>query len=79
MNPARPTVTHVAVREGKIIATGTKDDIKGWGDYTLDESFSDKVIMPGLVEGHCHLMAGRLNQRSVRMSRSLPGALIRSF
>ncbi len=58
MNPARPTVTHVAVRDGKIIATGTIDDIQGWGDYTLDESFKDKVIMPGLVEGHCHLMAG---------------------
>ena len=58
MNPARPTVTHVAVCEGKIIATGTIDEIKGWGDYTLDDSFSTKVIMPGLVEGHCHLMAG---------------------
>ncbi|MEX1034702.1 MAG: amidohydrolase [Sneathiella sp.] len=58
MNPARPHATHVAVREGKVIATGTIEEIKGWGDFTLDGSFADKVIMPGFIEGHSHLMAG---------------------
>ena len=58
MNPARPHVTHVAVRNGKVFATGTLEEIAGWGNYTLDETFADKIIMPGLIEGHCHLMAG---------------------
>jgi predicted amidohydrolase YtcJ len=58
MNPARPNATHVAVRDGRVLATGTIDEIAGWGDYTLDDSFANKVIMPGFVEGHCHLMAG---------------------
>jgi hypothetical protein len=58
MNPARPHATHVAVQDGRVLATGTIEEIAGWGDYTLDESFAEKVIMPGFVEGHCHLMAG---------------------
>ncbi|TNE41158.1 MAG: amidohydrolase [Alphaproteobacteria bacterium] len=58
MNPARPHATHIAVKDGKVLATGSLEEIKGWGDYTLDETFADKVIMPGLIEGHCHLMAG---------------------
>lgn len=62
MNPANPTVTHIAVQDGKILAAGSEAEIAGWGDYTLDETFADKVIMPGLVEGHCHLMAGGIWQ-----------------
>ncbi len=60
MNPARPTVSHVAVREGRIIGAGSLDELSGWGEYTLDERFIDKVLMPGLVEGHSHTMEGML-------------------
>jgi len=58
MNPARPEATHVAVREGRILGAGTFDELAGWGRHTLDERFADKVLMPGLVEGHSHLMEG---------------------
>jgi predicted amidohydrolase YtcJ len=60
MNPARPTATHVAVRDGKIVGAGSLEELAGWGDCTLDEQFSDKVLMPGLVEGHSHTMEGML-------------------
>jgi predicted amidohydrolase YtcJ len=30
----------------------------GWGAHRLDERFADMVLMPGLVEGHSHLMEG---------------------
>ncbi|MES2533200.1 MAG: amidohydrolase [Pseudomonadota bacterium] len=60
MNPMQPEATHVAVREGKVLAVGDLNRMGAWGDYTLDTRFSDKVLMPGLVEGHSHLMAGGL-------------------
>ncbi len=60
MNPARPHATHVAVREGRILGAGTLEELAGWGDYRLDERFVDKVLMPGLVEGHSHVMEGSL-------------------
>lgn len=60
MNPARPTATHVAVRDGKIVGAGSLEELAGWGEYTLDERFSEKILMPGLVEGHSHTMEGML-------------------
>ena len=60
MNPSNPRATHVAVREGRILGAGALSDLEGWGDYTLDEQFADKVLMPGFVEGHAHAMEGSL-------------------
>lgn len=60
MNPARPRATHVAVREGRILGVGTLAELAAWGPHALDERFADQVLMPGLVEGHSHLMAGTL-------------------
>jgi predicted amidohydrolase YtcJ len=60
MNPNRPVVSHVAVKDGRILGAGTLEELAKWGAYTLDERFSDKVIMPGLIEGHAHSMEGAL-------------------
>ena len=58
MNPSKPTATHVAVSEDKIIAVGSLEDVAAWGPYKLNETFLDKVFMPGFVEGHSHSMEG---------------------
>ncbi|MCG6953323.1 MAG: amidohydrolase [Betaproteobacteria bacterium] len=58
MNPARPEATHVAVRDGRILGAGRLDELSGWGEHRLDDRFADKVLMPGLVEGHSHLFEG---------------------
>ncbi|MBC6442148.1 MAG: amidohydrolase [Rhodobacteraceae bacterium] len=60
MNPVRPNVTHVAVRDGIILGAGSPEELAGFGDYTLDDRFDDKVLMPGFVEGHAHTMEGSL-------------------
>ncbi|MEW7009796.1 amidohydrolase [Lentilitoribacter sp. EG35] len=60
MNPQRPEATHVAVRDGRILGVGNLAEVSGWGDFKLDERFAEKVLMPGLVEAHCHLMEGTL-------------------
>ena len=60
MNPARPNTTHVAIRDGRVLGSGSLEELAGWGDYVLDETFKDKVVMPGLVEGHSHAMEGTL-------------------
>lgn len=58
MNPAQPEATHVAVRDGRILAVGDLERMRAWGEFTLDARFADKVLMPGFVEGHCHLKEG---------------------
>ncbi|MCG8690769.1 MAG: hypothetical protein MI806_06135, partial [Minwuiales bacterium] len=58
MDANQPEATHVAVRDGRILAVGSREDVSGWTDVAVDDRFADKVLMPGFVEGHCHLMAG---------------------
>ncbi len=58
MDPANPVASHVAVRDGRILGAGSRDDLTGWGDHLVDDRFADKILMPGLVEGHSHVMEG---------------------
>ena len=60
MNAARPDVTHVAVRDGRFLGAGALDELAAWGPYTLDTQFAEKILMPGLIEAHSHVMAGSL-------------------
>ena len=60
MNPMQPDATHVAVRDGRVLSVGDLDRMKAWGEFELDTRFADKVLMPGLVEGHCHLKEGSM-------------------
>lgn len=58
MNPSNPDATHVAVRDGRILGVGSLEDVAGWGAYTLDETFQDHVLVPGLIEVHAHSTEG---------------------
>lgn len=58
MNPMQPAASHVAVRDGRILSVGSLEQAKAWGNVELDNRFADHVLMPGLIEGHCHLKEG---------------------
>jgi predicted amidohydrolase YtcJ len=58
MNPSQPFATHVAVREGRILAVGGPEEMADLGPARLDERFAREIILPGFVEGHCHLYEG---------------------
>src|SRR5574337_1844757 len=58
MNPMQPSATHVAVRDGRILGVGRAADLEGWGAAKLDRRFADQVLVPGLIEGHSHLLEG---------------------
>ena len=63
MDPDRPVADRVLVSpDGRILAVGCGDDLADWGEYDRDERFADAVLMPGLVEGHAHLMEGAVWQ-----------------
>lgn len=58
LNPKQPLATHLAVRDGRVLAVGDLDRMREWGRFELDPRFADKVLLPGFVEGHCHLKEG---------------------
>lgn len=57
-----PAATHVAVQDGHILAVGGADCADQWGGVQHDDRLADAVLMPGLVEGHAHMMAGAIWQ-----------------
>ena len=64
MDPHQPHATHIAIRDGHILAVGTKDDIadwqKAWGPLEENTDFAARTLMPGFIEGHAHMMEGML-------------------
>src|SRR5258708_5891739 len=47
----------VAVMDGKILATGTLDEVRGWvtnQEVDIDRRFENAVIVPGFIEAHMH-------------------------
>jgi predicted amidohydrolase YtcJ len=57
MNPGSPTATAVAVADGRIVEVGTMESIQPWLDahpHQIDETFVDKVLMPGFIDPHLH-------------------------
>jgi predicted amidohydrolase YtcJ len=55
MNAAQPEATAVAVRDGRILGVGSRENLAGWGEHEVDGTFAGKVLMPGLVEAHSHV------------------------
>ncbi len=55
MNASQPEATAVAVRDGRILGVGSREDLAGWGENEVDDRFAGKVLIPGLVEAHSHV------------------------
>ncbi len=61
-DPNLPEATHVAVRDGRILAVGGADCADAWGAVNHTDQLAETVLMPGFVEGHAHMMAGAIWQ-----------------
>ncbi len=56
MDPGTPDATAVAVSGGRITAVGSLDDLRGAGE--LDTTFTDAVLIAGLIDQHLHPLQG---------------------
>ena len=59
LDNALPFAEAVAVMDGRVLHSGSfaevMDDLTGMA-VSVDDSFGDKVIVPGFVEAHCHIL-----------------------
>ncbi len=57
LDPGTPSGQAVAVTNGKILGTGTLDEVRGWvtnQEVEIDRRFENAVIVPGFIEAHMH-------------------------
>ena len=58
LDSALENATAVAVRDGRVLHTGMLEhvlaDLEGQ-ELVIDTQFADSVIVPGFIEGHCHI------------------------
>ena len=58
MDPGRPEATAVAVAAGRIVSVGSMESMQPWlrrHPHTIDDSFADRILMPGFIDPHTHL------------------------
>ena len=53
-----PIADAVAVLDGRILGVGDTATLAGWGTHRIDDRYADLILMPGLIEGHSHLLEG---------------------
>lgn len=62
MNESQPSVTAVAIREGRFVATGSDRDIMRWrSSSTQMVDLNKRTVIPGLNDSHTHLIRGGLH------------------
>ena len=57
MNDALPHADAVAVADGMIVEVGSVETMRPWLDahpHTFDDTFADKILLPGFVDPHLH-------------------------
>ncbi len=68
INDAQPLAEAVAVRNGKIVAVGTKEEVlKRKGEATKLVDLEGRTMLPGFVDAHGHVMAGGLQALSANV------------
>jgi predicted amidohydrolase YtcJ len=57
MDPARPTATALTVKDGRVVAVGSDDELRALvGPGTRIEELHGAVVLPGLIDAHNHLL-----------------------
>lgn len=85
LDPAKPSAQAVAVVNGRILLVGSLDDVLGTlkgQRHTVDDTFADKVIVPGFLAQHDHPLLAALTMSSEILSIEdwvLPSGTVRAL
>jgi predicted amidohydrolase YtcJ len=68
IDDARPKAEAIAVKDGKILAVGSKDEVlKTKSDATKIVDLTGKTMLPGFVDAHGHVFMGGIQALSANM------------
>ncbi len=66
-DPARPRADAVAIRDDRIVAIGTADDVRRAVPDAEDLDARGGLVVPGFIDAHLHLLAGGFRLTSVQL------------
>jgi len=62
LDPQRPQAEAVAIRDGKFVAVGSKQEVMPLGDGAATViDLGNRRVIPGLIDSHMHIIRGGLN------------------
>jgi hypothetical protein len=68
MDDAQPTVEAVAVKDGRIVAVGSLDEVKAFErESTESVNLDGRTMVPGFVDSHGHVVMGGLQALSANL------------
>jgi predicted amidohydrolase YtcJ len=71
MDATRPAARAVAIRQGRILAVGTDDEVERWaGPATATRNLDGRTLLPGLYDSHNHMLRAGHNLSEVDLSRA---------
>lgn len=74
MDDAQPRVEAIAVKDGKILAAGSRKDIAQYqGKETVMHDLADRTLLPGFVDAHGHAFMIGLQAKSANLLSSPDG------
>ena len=68
MNPQQPRAEALAVREGRIVAVGSWDDVAPHAEGITVLDLAGKTVLPGLIDTHAHFLWTALSLAALDVS-----------
>ena len=68
MNPAQPRARAVAVKQGRIIAVGTEEDVRPYENGSPVIDLNGKTVLPGLIDSHVHFTSTGIKEIAIDFS-----------
>lgn len=71
MDASLPSATAVAVADGRIVAVGDLESMRGWTEarpFVIDRRFEQQILVPGLIDNHVHPLLAAILLNTVWIS-----------
>jgi hypothetical protein len=76
MNDAQPRAEAVAVKDGRVVAVGTPEEIEAYrGEGTEVTELAGRALIPGFFDAHGHVMAGGVQALTANLLAPPDGAV----
>lgn len=68
MNPVQPRARAVAVKQGRIAAVGTEEDVRPYENGSPAIDLNGKTVLPGLIDSHVHFTSTGIKAMAIDFS-----------